>query len=89
LIQAIDYQGDDAVTITEVLERFAQRRIRLRPETLYREDDLGRATAVVKELLAEKGRPNSTITPVVEPMGPPLTWPPASVKITFAVDKKQ
>ncbi len=42
LIQLIEYQGDDTVTISEILERFKQRKIQLRAETLY---DQGRASA--------------------------------------------
>jgi hypothetical protein len=76
------------MTIQEVLERFKQRRIKLGVETLFHEDELGRAAATIQELLAERGLRNVTVTPLVEPMLPPpssLTWPPSAVKITFQV----
>ena len=91
LIQSVDYQGDDTVTIPEILERFKQHKIELRPETLYDEDELGRAAATVQDLLAERGRQDITVTPLVEPIWPPSTfknWPPSTVKITFRVEEK-
>jgi outer membrane protein insertion porin family len=84
VIQSIEYQGDDSVTIPEILERFEQRKVRLRVETLYDEDELPRAAVTVQELMAERGRQNVTVTPLVEPIGPPST-----VKITFRVEEKQ
>jgi outer membrane protein assembly factor BamA len=82
-IQSIEYQGDDTVTVPEILERFKQRNIKLRAETLYHEDELGRAAVAVQELVAERGRQNITVTPLVEPIQP------STVKITFRVEKKQ
>jgi outer membrane protein assembly factor BamA len=84
LIQFIEYQGDDTVTVPEILDRFKQRKIKLRAETLYDEDELPRAAATVQELVVERGRQNVTVTPLVEQIGPPLT-----VKIIFRVEAKQ
>ncbi len=83
LIQSIEYQGNDAVTIPEILERFKQRKVKLRAETLLNEDDLSRATLTLQELVAEGGRRNITVTPSVEPIAP------STVKITFRVEEKQ
>ena len=57
LIQSIEYQGGGTVTISEVLERLKQRKVKLGVETLYIEDQLGRAAVTVQELVAEKGTP--------------------------------
>jgi hypothetical protein len=84
LIQSIEYQGDDTVTLPEILERFKQRKIKLRVEFLYDENELRRAAATVQELVAERGRQNVTVTSLAEPIGPPLT-----VKIIFRVEEKQ
>lgn len=81
LIQSIEYQGDDTVTISEVLERLKRRKVKLGVETLYIEDQLGRAAVTVQELVAERGRPNITVTPLVEPLGP------STVKITLRVEE--
>ena len=76
LIQSIEYQGDDTVTIREILERFKERKVNLRVETLYNDDELGRAAATVQELVAERGRQHITVTPVVESI-----WPHSTVRI--------
>jgi outer membrane protein insertion porin family len=84
LVQSIEYHGDDAVTLPEILGRFTQRKVKLRVETLLNKDDLKLAAMTVQELLVEKGRRNITVTPLVEPIGSPAT-----VKITFRVEEKQ
>ena len=84
LIQSIEYQGDDTVTIQEILDRFKQRKVRLLAQSIYNEDELPRATATLQEFLAERERQNITVTPLVEPI-----WPPSTVKITFRVEEKQ
>ena len=84
LIQSIAYQGDVAVTIPEILERFNERKVNLRVETLYNDNELGRAAATVQELVAERGRQHTTVIPVVESI-----WPHSTVTITFRVAEKQ
>ena len=69
------------MTISEVLERLKQRKVKLGVETLYIEDQLGRAAVTVQELVAERGRQNITVVPLVEPVGP------STVKITFRVEE--
>jgi outer membrane protein assembly factor BamA len=83
LIQSIEYQGNDTVTIPEILERFKQRKVKLRAETLLNEDELSRAVLTLQGLVAEGGRRNITVTPLVEPIAP------STVKITFRVEEKQ
>lgn len=82
LIQSIEYEGDDTVTLAEIVARFEQRKVKLRVETLYNDDELVRAAATVRELITERGRRNITVTPLVE-----SPWPHATVKITFRVDE--
>jgi outer membrane protein assembly factor BamA len=65
------------VTIPEILERFKQRKVKLRPETILNEDELQRAAVTVEELVAERGRQNIKVTPLVVPVAP------STVKITF------
>jgi outer membrane protein insertion porin family len=84
LIRSIEYQGDDTVTVPEILERFEQRKVKLRVETLYNENELGRAAATIQELLAERGRQNIAVTPLVE-----SPWPHSTVKIIFRGEEKQ
>jgi len=80
LLQSIDLQGDDTVTLQEIVDRFKERKVNLRVDTLYNDNELGRATTAVKELLAEKGRPHVIINPLVESV-----WPHSTVKIVFRV----
>jgi outer membrane protein insertion porin family len=84
LIESIEYQGDDSVTMAEIVERLKQRKVNLRVETLYNGDELGRAAAAVQELEAERGRQHLMVTPLVESL-----WPHSTVKITFRVEEKQ
>ena len=84
LIESIEYQGDNSLTIEEILERFKQRKINLRVETLFDEDELPRAASTLRELVAEKGRQNLIVTPLVERLGPP-----SIAKITFTVAEPQ
>jgi beta-lactamase regulating signal transducer with metallopeptidase domain len=89
VIQSIKYQGDDTVTVVEILERFQQRRIALRAETLYNDDDLARAAGAVQEVVAERGGQNITVTPLVETIQPSSPLSLSAVKITFRAEKKQ
>jgi len=92
LIQSIEYQGDDTVTIPEILERFERRKVKLMVETLYHEDELERAAVTVQDLVAERGRQNIRVTPWVEQIWPPSdvkSWPPSTVKIIFRAEKKR
>ena len=82
LIQSIEFQGDEAVTISEIEERFQERKVNLRLETLYNDHELGRAVATLQELLAERGRRNITVTPLVESI-----WPHSTVGIVFRVSE--
>lgn len=84
LIESIKYKGDSVVTIEEILERFNQRKVNLRVETLFDEDELPRAVAAIRELVAEKGRQNLSVTHLVERIGPP-----SIAKITFTVAETQ
>jgi outer membrane protein assembly factor BamA len=84
LIQSIEYQGDDTVTVPEILERLNQRKVDLRVDSLFKEDELRRAAVMVQELVSERGRQNITVIPLVEP-----SWPPLTVKITFTVEEKR
>lgn len=84
LIESIEYRGDSTVTIAEILERFQERKLKLRVETLLDENELPRAAAMVRELVGEKGRPNVVVTPMVERMGAP-----SLARIRFTVAESQ
>ncbi|MGJ5815266.1 hypothetical protein [Paludibaculum fermentans] len=91
VIQAIEFRGSDAVTLPEILERFAQQKVNLRVETLLQETELARAAATVRALVAERGRRQIAVSPYVEPIWPASgvqKWPPAAVKIIFRAEEQ-
>ena len=81
LIRSIEIQGAGNVTIGEVLERWKQRNLRLREETLLNEEELERAAAAIQELLVERGSREAVVTTsVAEHLSP------SAVKIVFKVE---
>ena len=78
-IRTIDYKGLNAVTLSDVQDRFKKAKVPLSVESQYDPTRIYRAIAVLKDLEAEHGHQFSTITYVVK------TIPPASVGITFNI----
>jgi outer membrane protein insertion porin family len=78
-IREINYKGLNAVTVSDVLERFKKAKVPLSVESQYDPTKIARAVVVLKDLLAEHGHQFSTITPEVKKI------PPASVAITFNI----
>jgi outer membrane protein insertion porin family len=78
-IREINYKGLNAVTQSDVLDRFKKAKVPLSVESQFDETKIARAVVVLKDLLAEHGHQFSTITPEVKKI------PPASVAITFNI----
>ncbi len=78
-IREINYKGLNAVTQSDVLERFKKAKVPISVESQYDETKVARAVVVLKDLLAEHGHQFSTITPEIKKI------PPASVAITFNI----
>jgi outer membrane protein insertion porin family len=78
-IREINYKGLNAVTQSDVLDRFKKAKVSLSVESQYDPTKIARAVAVLKDLLAEHGHQFSTITPEIKKI------PPASVAITFNI----
>ncbi len=78
-IREILYDGLNAVSKSDVLDRFKERKVGLSPESQYDPTKVKRAEVVIKELLSEHGRQFATVRTEVRPI------PPAAVSITFAV----
>jgi outer membrane protein insertion porin family len=76
-IREINYKGLNAVTQSDVLERFKKAKVPLSVESQYDPTKIKRAETVLKELLAEHGHQFATIRTEVK------TIPPAAVAITF------
>jgi len=81
VIRSLDYQGIHTVTVSEILDRFKERKVGLTVESQYDPNKIQRASIVLKEFLSERGRQYATVDPVIEQI------PPSSLKITFQVNE--
>ncbi|HEY0307696.1 MAG TPA: outer membrane protein assembly factor BamA, partial [Acidobacteriaceae bacterium] len=78
-IAAIDYKGLNAVTQSDVLERFKKAKVGLSVESQYDPTRIKHAEVVLKEMLAEHGHQFATVQPEIK------TRPPSSVNVLFVV----
>jgi outer membrane protein insertion porin family len=78
-IREINYTGLSAVSTSDVLDRFKERKVGLSVENQYDPTKIKRAEVALKQLLAEHGRQFATIRTEVRPI------PPAAVGITFVI----
>ncbi|HEY2017945.1 MAG TPA: outer membrane protein assembly factor BamA [Bryobacteraceae bacterium] len=81
VIRSINYEGIHSVTVSEILDRFKERKVPLSVESQYDPDKVQRAAVAIKEFLAERGRQYATVDPQIEQI------PPSSLKVTFAVNE--
>jgi outer membrane protein insertion porin family len=78
-VRSIDYTGLNAVTLSDVQERFKKAKVGLTVESQFDETRVKRAEDVLKDLLSEHGHQFATIKTEVK------TIPPSSVGITFRI----
>ena len=78
-IRTVEYTGLNAVTLSDVQERFKKAKVGLNVESQFDQTRVKRAETVLKDLLSEHGHQFATINTVIK------TIPPASVGITFKV----
>ena len=69
------------VTVSEILDRFKERKVGLSVESQYDPNKIQRASVVLKEFLAERGRQYATVEPQIEQI------PPSSLKVSFMVNE--
>ncbi len=82
VIRSINYsKGMKSVSVSEVLDRFKERKVGLVTESQYDPNKVQRAAVVLKEFLAERGRQYATVEPEVRQV------PPSSLEITFNVNE--
>lgn len=79
VVRSIKYEGIKSVTVSEILDRFKERRVGLSVESQYDQNKIQRASVVLKEFLAERGRQYATVEPEVRQI------PPASLEVIFRV----
>jgi outer membrane protein insertion porin family len=78
-IREINYTGLSAVTTSDVLDRFKDRKVGLSVESQYDPTKIKKAEVVLKQLLSEHGRQFATIRTEIRPI------PPAAVAVTFVI----
>lgn len=79
VVRSIKYDGMKSITVSEILDRFKERRVGLTVETQYDPNKVQRAAVVLKEYLAERGRQFATVDPDIRQI------PPSSLEVTFRV----
>jgi outer membrane protein insertion porin family len=78
-IRTIEYKGLNAVSLSDVLERYKKLKVPLTQDSPYDPTKVTKARVVLQQLLAEHGRQFATINVQVQPI------PPASVAVTFTI----
>src|SRR2546428_10424011 len=81
LIRSIKYDGIKSVTGSDIAERFRETKTGVNQEAPYDPIKIKKATAVIKTMLAEKGREDATIAVMTEDIAP------GAVGLTFKVDE--
>jgi len=81
VVRSIRYENLKSVTVSELLDRFKERKVGLSVESQYDPNKVQRAAVVIKEYLAERGRQFATVEPEVHQI------PPSSLEIVFNVDE--
>src|SRR5215510_9957698 len=83
LLLEIKYNGLKSVQQSTVLEEFRKRQVGLSKESQYDAVKAKRAAAVIKELLANEGRPEAKVEPVTEQISA------TAVALTFKIEEGQ
>jgi len=78
-VREINYVGINAISKSDILDRFKQDKVTLSPESQYDPTKVKKAEVVIRNLEAEHGHQFATIRTEVRPV------PPASVGLTFVV----
>jgi outer membrane protein insertion porin family len=78
-IREISYVGINAISKSDILDRFKEAKVGISPESQYDPTKVKKAEVVIRQLLAEHGHQFANIRTEVRPI------PPAAVGITFVV----
>jgi outer membrane protein insertion porin family len=81
VVRSITYEGMKSITVSEILDRFKERKVGLVVESQYDPNKVQHATVVLKEYLSERGRQYATVDPQISQI------PPSSLKVTFNVNE--
>jgi outer membrane protein insertion porin family len=81
MVRTLKYEGNKSISVSEILDRFKERKVGLSVEQQYDPNKIQRATNVLKEFLSERGRQFATVEPQIRQL------PPSSLEITFKIDE--
>lgn len=81
VIRSIKYEGNKSVSVSDILDRYKERKVGLVVESQYDPNKIQHAKNVLLELLAERGHQYATVDAQVRRV------PPSSLEITFKVDE--
>ncbi|HUE23236.1 MAG TPA: outer membrane protein assembly factor BamA [Bryobacteraceae bacterium] len=82
VVRSIKYgPGLKSLTVSEILDRFKERKVGLSVESQYDPNKVQHAAVVIKEYLAERGRQFATVQPEVRQI------PPSSLEVFFNVNE--
>ena len=81
VVRTIKYEGNKSVTVSEILDRYKERKVGLVVESQYDPNKVQRAKNALLELLAERGHQYAKVDPEIRRV------PPSSLEITFKVNE--
>jgi outer membrane protein insertion porin family len=81
VVRSIKYEGNKSVTVSEILDRYKERKVGLVVESQYDPNKVQRAKNVLLELLAERGHQYAKVEAELRRV------PPSSLELTFKVDE--
>ena len=81
VIRTIKYEGNKSVSVSDILDRYKERKVGLVVESQYDPNKVQRAKNVLLELLAEHGHQYANVDPQIRRV------PPSSLEITFKIDE--
>ena len=81
VVRSIKYEGNKSVTVSEILDRYKERKVGLVVESQYDPNKVQRAKNALLELLSERGHQYAKVDPEIRRV------PPSSLEITFKVNE--
>jgi outer membrane protein insertion porin family len=81
VVRTIKYEGNKSVSVSDILDRYKERKVGLVVESQYDPNKVQRAKNVLLELLAEHGHLSANVDPQIRRV------PPSSLEITFKINE--
>ncbi len=81
VVRTIKYEGNKSVSVSDILDRYKEKKVGLVVESQYDPNKVQRAKVVLVELLAEHGHLSAKVDPQIRRV------PPSSLELTFKIDE--